>query len=103
MTSSDLIQGALHRMSWSQLAKAAEESTVHHDYARALILWRHAYHAATLTINKNLATAKINFCAKRILMRNQMSKIIRHTDTDERLFRLSKHHHLYEKKKKKEG
>ncbi|WP_250204728.1 flagellin biosynthesis protein FlgM [Escherichia coli] len=52
-------------MSWSQLAKAAEESTVHHDYARALILWRHAYHAATLTINKNLATAKINFCAKR--------------------------------------
>ncbi|EEX5092470.1 hypothetical protein D0576_004962 [Escherichia coli] len=48
-------------------------------------------------------TAKINFCAKRILMRNQMSKIIRHTDTDERLFRLSKHHHLYEKKKTKEG
>lgn len=45
MTSPDLIQGALHRMSWSQLAKAAEESTVHHDYARALILWRHAYHA----------------------------------------------------------
>ncbi|GAB8159413.1 hypothetical protein OkiPb00232_38710 [Escherichia coli] len=90
MTSPDLIQADLHRMSWSQLAKAAEESTVHHDYARALILWRHAYHAATLTINKNLATAKINFCAKRILMRNQMSKIIRHTDTDERLFRLSK-------------
>ncbi|WP_244559720.1 flagellin biosynthesis protein FlgM [Escherichia coli] len=52
-------------MSWSQLAKAAEESTVHHDYARALILWRHAYHAATLTINKNLATAKIN--CKRII------------------------------------
>ncbi|HHZ5609025.1 TPA: flagellar biosynthesis protein FlgM [Escherichia coli] len=103
MTSPDLIQADLHRMSCSQLAKAAEESTVHHDYARALILWRHAYHAATLTINKNLATAKINFCAKRILMRNQMSKIIRHTDTDERLFRLSKHHHLYEKKKTKEG
>ncbi|EOP2632934.1 flagellar biosynthesis protein FlgM, partial [Escherichia coli] len=93
----------LHRMSWSQLERAAEESTVHHDYARALILWRHAYHAATLTINKNLATAKINFCAKRILMRNQMSKIIRHTDTDEILSRLSKHHHLYEKKKTKEG
>uniref|UniRef100_UPI00202DD188 hypothetical protein n=1 Tax=Escherichia coli TaxID=562 RepID=UPI00202DD188 len=90
MTSPDLIQADLHRMSWSQLAKAAEEATVHHDYARALILWRHAYHAATLTINKNLATAKINFCAKRILMRNQMSKIIRHTDTDEILFRLSK-------------
>ncbi|EOJ4210171.1 flagellar biosynthesis protein FlgM [Escherichia coli] len=93
----------MHRMSWSQLARAAEESTVHHDYARALILWRHAYHAATLTINKNLATAKINFCARRILMRNQMSKIIRHTDTDEILSRLSKHHHLYEKKKTKEG
>ncbi len=45
MTSPDLIQADLHRMSWSQLAKAAEESTVHHDYARALILWRHAYHA----------------------------------------------------------
>ncbi|GDK08610.1 flagellar biosynthesis protein FlgM [Escherichia coli] len=99
MTSPDLIQGDLHRMSWSQLARAAEESTVHHDYARALILWRHAYHAATLTINKNLATAKINFCARRIQMRNQ----IRHTDTDEILSRLSKHHHLYEKKKTKEG
>ncbi len=65
MTSPDLIQADLHRMSWSQLAKAAEESTVHHDYARALILWRHAYHAATLTINKNLATAKIN-CKRKL-------------------------------------
>ncbi|GEH02946.1 hypothetical protein EC150811_05138 [Escherichia coli O145:H28] len=36
MTSPDLIQADLHRMSWSQLAKAAEESTVHHDYTRAL-------------------------------------------------------------------
>ncbi|MBW0604996.1 flagellar biosynthesis protein FlgM [Escherichia coli] len=76
MTSPDLIQGDLHRMSWSQLAKAAEESTVHHDYARALILWRHAYHAATLTINKNLATAKINFCAKRILMRKRQRSTV---------------------------
>ncbi|MFK0531168.1 flagellar biosynthesis protein FlgM [Escherichia coli] len=83
--------------------KAAGRAAIHHDIARALRLGRHGYHAATLTINKNLATAKINFCAKRILMRNQMSKIIRHTDTDERLFRLSKHHHLYEKKKTKEG
>ena len=76
MTSPDLIQGDLHRMSWSQLARAAEESTVHHDYARALILWRHAYHAATLTINKNLATAKINFCAKRIQSKRQRSTVL---------------------------
>ena len=103
MTSPDLIQGDLHRMSWSQLAKAAEESTVHHDYARALILWQHAYHAATLTLNKNLAVAKIDFCIKRIRMHEQMSRIIRKTGTDEILFRLSKHHHLYEKKKTKEG
>ncbi|EOO4942434.1 flagellar biosynthesis protein FlgM, partial [Escherichia coli] len=60
-------------------------------------------HAATLTLNKNLAVAKIDFCIKRIRMREQMSGIIRNTGTDEILFRLSKKHHLYEKKKTKEG
>ncbi|WP_096853682.1 flagellar biosynthesis protein FlgM [Escherichia coli] len=79
------------------------DETLTHDYARALILWQHAYHAATLTLNKNLAVAKIDFCIKRIRMREQMSGIIRNTGTDEILFRLSKHHHLYEKKKTKEG
>ncbi|EFO1912902.1 flagellar biosynthesis protein FlgM, partial [Escherichia coli O157] len=72
-------------------------------YARELILWQHAYHAATLTLNKNLTVAKIDFCIKRIRMREQMSRIIRNTGTDEILFRLSKNHHLYEKKKTKEG
>ncbi|EFI3396650.1 flagellar biosynthesis protein FlgM, partial [Escherichia coli] len=50
-----------------------------------------------------LAVAKIDFCIKRIRMHEQMSRIIRKTGTDEILFRLSKHHHLYEKKKTKEG
>ncbi|EFI3479074.1 flagellar biosynthesis protein FlgM, partial [Escherichia coli] len=54
-------------------------------------------------LNKNLAVAKIDFCIKRIRMREQMSRIIRKTGTDEILFRLSKNHHLYEKKKTKEG
>ncbi|STO67507.1 Neurotensin receptor R8 [Escherichia coli] len=87
MTSPDLIQADLHRMSWSQLAKAAEESTVHHDYARALILWRHAYHAATLTINKNLATAKINFCAKRILSKRLVRTVLIFTESSDQLSR----------------
>ncbi|HHS2543834.1 TPA: flagellar biosynthesis protein FlgM [Escherichia coli] len=85
------------------ITAAAEDAEIHHDYARALILWQHAYHAATLTLNKNLAVAKIDFCIKRIRMREQMSRIIRKTGTDEILFRLSKNHHLYEKKKTKEG
>ncbi|MEE7384879.1 flagellar biosynthesis protein FlgM [Escherichia coli O21:H21] len=93
----------LRRMSWTQITAAAEDAEIHHDYARALILWQHAYHAATLTLNKNLAVAKIDFCIKRIRMHEQMSRIIRKTGTDEILFRLSKHQHLYEKKKTKEG
>nr|HBD0614357.1 flagellin biosynthesis protein FlgM [Escherichia coli] len=51
-------------MSWAQITAAAEDAEIHHDYARALILWQHAYHAATLTLNKNLAVAKIDFCIK---------------------------------------
>ncbi|ELF7827836.1 flagellar biosynthesis protein FlgM [Escherichia coli] len=94
---------SLRRMSWAQITAEAEDAEIHHDYARALILWQHAYHAATLTLNKNLAVAKIDFCIKRIRMREQMSGIIRNTGTDEILSRLSKHHHLYEKKKTKEG
>ncbi|HFO5954254.1 TPA: flagellar biosynthesis protein FlgM [Escherichia coli] len=93
----------LRRMSWAQITAAAEDAEIHHDYARELILWQHAYHAATLTLNKNLTVAKIDFCIKRIRMREQMSRIIRKTGTDEILFRLSKNHHLYEKKKTKEG
>ncbi|EEQ9398117.1 flagellar biosynthesis protein FlgM [Escherichia coli] len=89
----------LRRMSWAQITAEAEDAEVHHDYARALILWQHAYHAATLTLNKNLARAKIHFCAERIQMCEKMSRIIRNTGTDEMLFCLSKHHHLYEKKK----
>ncbi|EHK5244610.1 flagellin biosynthesis protein FlgM, partial [Escherichia coli] len=42
----------LRRMSWAQITAAAEDAEIHHDYARALILWQHAYHAATLTLNK---------------------------------------------------
>lgn len=35
----------LRRMSWAQITAAAEDAEIHHDYARALILWQHAYHA----------------------------------------------------------
>ncbi|HFR5710924.1 TPA: flagellar biosynthesis protein FlgM [Escherichia coli] len=76
----------LRRMSWAQITAAAEDAEIHHDYARALILWQHAYHATTLTLNKNLAVAKIDFCIKRIRMHEQMSRIIRKTGTDEILF-----------------
>ncbi|ENF0901854.1 flagellar biosynthesis protein FlgM [Escherichia coli] len=70
----------LRRMSWAQITAAAEDAEIHHDYARELILWQHAYHAATLTLNKNLTVAKIDFCIKRIRMREQMSRIIRNTE-----------------------
>ncbi|MEB7742331.1 flagellar biosynthesis protein FlgM [Escherichia coli] len=62
----DLTDIHLNRMSWSQLTKAAEDAEIHRDYARALVLWQHAYHEATLSINKNLAMAKIHFCSKQI-------------------------------------
>lgn len=85
----DLTYLHLNRMSWSQLTKAAEDAEIHRDYARALVLWQHAYREATLSINKNLAMAKIHFCRMKIYSSAAEN---RKTEMAGFSFRLQKHH-----------
>ncbi|ENS2154614.1 ANR family transcriptional regulator [Escherichia coli] len=55
---------SLCRMSWAQLSTTALDAERRHDYARAKKLWEYAFYITSLTINKNLATARYSYCAK---------------------------------------
>lgn len=81
--------------SWSHITTEAEEAEICNNYVLALKLWQHAYRISTLTFNKNLASAKIQYCIKRIDMNKQLQRIVVTKGTEQLKFKLSEDYYSY--------